>query len=80
MFFYGKDCNKCAGSGVTEISMVAFVNAAISGLRTENKICAIRDVRQLASDNGLDSGLRECKAFVDAIQAFDRMLRGISDG
>ena len=63
--------------------MVDFLNAVIEGLHSDsgaaNKIMAIKAVRQLASDNQLPAGLRECKAFVDAILAFESSLRGEAD-
>ena len=73
--FFESVCNSCGGNGRQSVSMVEFVEAAIAGLVTENKILAIKNVRQLASDNHLPAGLKECKEFVEAIQTFERQLR-----
>ncbi len=78
--FFESDCTHCGGSGVKSVSMVDFLNAVIEGLSVNheaaNKIMAIKAVRQLASDNHLPAGLRDCKDFVEAIQTFERSLRG----
>ncbi len=72
-------CNSCGGAGRQSVSMVEFVEAAIEGLKSNsgaaNKIMAIKAVRQLASDNHLPAGLRDCKEFVEALQTFEGQLR-----
>ena len=73
--FFESICNSCGGAGRQSVSMIEFVEAAILGLTEQNKIMAIKNVRQLASDNHLSAGLRECKEFVEAIQTFERQLR-----
>lgn len=77
--FYESTCNSCHGAGTKTVSMAKFADVAILELNTQNKLFAIRAVRQLVLDNGLGYGLKDCKEFVEAIMAFDRALRGVVD-
>ncbi len=83
MFYYESTCNSRHGDGHKRVEMVDFVDAAIIGLNSDsgaaNKIMAIQAVRELSFANGLGSGLKECKLFVEAIIDFDKTLRGVYD-
>lgn len=75
MMHFESACNNCGGSGTKTVSMMEFADAAIRELNNTSKLHAIKAVRQLATDNNLYAGLKECKEFVDAIQAFESQLR-----
>lgn len=80
--FFESNCKSCGGSGTTTVSMVEFVETVIAGLQINrgyneaaNKIMAIKAIRDLAAQNHLPAGLKQCKDFVEAIQTFESALR-----